>query len=167
VNTLVRHLNGSLLPRRFRAFPQVHLGSFEVRVLDRRRGSRLVAVVDLVSPGNKDRPEKCAAFAAKCAGYLQEQVGVVVVDVVTSRKANLHHDLLQLFGLPAEEEGPDLYAVSYRNRKDGRWRLDLWPFSLAVGDPLPTVPLWLASDFPVPLDLEKSYEETRQVLRLE
>src|SRR5580704_3678935 len=28
VNTLVRYLNGSVLPRRFRARPQVHLGPF-------------------------------------------------------------------------------------------------------------------------------------------
>src|SRR3974390_704861 len=28
VNTMVRHLNGSILPRRYRALPQVHLGPF-------------------------------------------------------------------------------------------------------------------------------------------
>src|SRR5262245_795283 len=108
VNTMVRHLNGTLLPRGFRAFPQIHLGPFvetdvatfeqqdpsptpspaeerqeggtalwspsvavqtlalelpaqdvfEVRVLNERRGRRLAAVVELVSPGNKDRRDE-------------------------------------------------------------------------------------------------------------
>jgi hypothetical protein len=40
----------------------------------------------------KDRPENRQAFVAKCAGYLREQVSVVVVDVVTTRRANLHQE---------------------------------------------------------------------------
>jgi hypothetical protein len=176
VNTMVRHLNGSLLPPNFRAFPQIHLGPvevpgqdvFEVRVHDVRRGMRLVAVVELVSPGNKDRPEERQTLAAKCAAYLQEQVGVVLLDIVTMRRANLHHELLQLLSVPpAEVGGADLYVVSYRNRREGRrWRLDTWPFALALDARLPTVPLWLAGVTAVPLDLEKSYEETCQVLRI-
>ena len=55
---------------------------------------RLVAVVELVSPGNKDRPEHRQAFVTKCAAYLQEQVNIVMVDVVTTRHANLHRELL-------------------------------------------------------------------------
>ena len=47
---------------------------YEVRVYDTRRGRRLVAAVELVSPANKDRPEHRRAFVAKCAGLLQEQV---------------------------------------------------------------------------------------------
>jgi hypothetical protein len=70
--------------------------------------------------------------------------------------------------VPAHAKMPDLYAVSYCNRKDnGKWRLHLWTFPLAVGESLPEVPLWLASDFAIPLDLERAYEETNQVLRIE
>src|SRR5947209_18282189 len=42
VNTMVRHLNGSLLPPNFRAFPQIHLGPFvetDVATLERLAGS--------------------------------------------------------------------------------------------------------------------------------
>src|SRR6202790_2751646 len=38
INTMVRHLNGSLLPPNFRAFPQIHLGPLveaDVATLDR------------------------------------------------------------------------------------------------------------------------------------
>ena len=142
---------------------------FEVRIFDDRRGMRLVAVVELVSPGNKDRAENRQAFIAKCAAYLQEQVGVVIVDVVTSRHANMHQELLEMFSLPeAGSALSDLYAVSYRNRREkAKWRLETWPAPLAIGSALPTMPLWLAGNLAVPLDLEKSYEETCQVLRIE
>jgi hypothetical protein len=187
INTLVRHLNGSLLPRGFRAFPQIHAlwsppeaiqtvevewpseDVFELRVHDIREGMRLVGVIEMVSPGNKDRAEERQAFVAKCAGYLREHVGLVVIDVVTTRRANLHAGLLELFSVPLGESIlPDLYCVSYRMRSHGpRPRLDLWPFPLAVGTPLPTqVPLWLGT-IAIPLDLEKSYQETCQVLRIE
>ena len=54
------------------------------------------AAIELVSPGNKDRPEARRAFAAKCAGYLTAGVGLVVVDIVTDRLANLHNELIEL-----------------------------------------------------------------------
>lgn len=216
-NTIVRQLNGSLLPERFRAIPQVHLGAFvetdvatferlaqngraaagdsaaaatavwappepaqtltvefpdqdlcEVRVHDSERGMRLVGAIEFVSPGNKDRPEARQAFVGKCAACLHEQVGLIIVDVVTQRRANLHDELLRLM---AAAESPvavaQLYSVAYRARPNGRpVHLDTWPASLAVGQPLPSLPLWLASELPVRIDLETSYEETCQVLRI-
>jgi hypothetical protein len=170
VNTLVRHLNGQLLPRRFRAFPQVLPAQdvFEVRVVNESRASRLVAAIELVSPANKDRPESRRAFVARCAAYLQERVNLLVVDVVTSRHMNLHRELLELFSLPQSTDDENgLYAVSYRSRKEQKWHLDTWPVMLTLGAALPTMPLWLTGNFAVPLDLEKSYAETCQVLRIE
>ena len=42
----------------------------EVRVYDARRGRRLIAAVEIVSPANKDRPEKRNALIGKCAALL-------------------------------------------------------------------------------------------------
>jgi hypothetical protein len=42
----------------------------------------------------------------------------------------------------------------------------LWPAPLAVGQPLPTLPLWIAADFSVPLDLDASYRATCTDLRV-
>src|SRR3954447_11479186 len=50
--------------------PFVYPDDLEVRVRDERDDARLVAVVELVSPRNKDRPEARRGFAAKCAAYL-------------------------------------------------------------------------------------------------
>jgi len=59
-------------------------------------------------------------------------------------------------------------AVSYRavGREEERQQLQLWPAPLALGQPLPTLPLWIASDFSVPLDLEASYQATCTDLRI-
>jgi hypothetical protein len=143
---------------------------FEVRVYDEERGTHLVAAVELVSPANKDRPESRRSFAIKCAAYLQEQVSLVIVDVVTDRHSNLHGELMRLLSMtePAPwPEGTHLYAAAYRTIKaNDHWRMEVWPEQLALSTALPTLPLWLASNLSVPLDLEATYEETCQVLRI-
>jgi Protein of unknown function (DUF4058) len=147
---------------------------FEVLVYDRERFQRLVAAVELVSPGNKDRPESRRAFATKCAALLQNQVSVTIVDLVTVREPNLYGELLDLIGRvdPALEPAPPaIYAVACRatqasSKPDAAWQLETWLEPLRIGQPLPTLPLWLADNLSVPLDLEGSYEETCKVLRI-
>jgi hypothetical protein len=56
---------------------------------------------------------------------------------------------------------PHLYAASCRwVRREPRAILESWSEALAVGQPLPKLPLWLADALVVPLDLEESYEQT-------
>jgi hypothetical protein len=135
----------------------------EVQVIDDEGDARLVAAVELVSPANKDRPSHRAAFAARCAAYLQQSVSVVVVDIVAERRTNLHRPLMELLQVGEPAAGAvssDLYAVAYRVVKAGeRTQLEGWPTALAVGQTLPTMPLWLRDDLAVPLDLEASYRE--------
>ncbi|HZT79976.1 MAG TPA: DUF4058 family protein [Gemmataceae bacterium] len=136
---------------------------FEVRVYDQDRARTLVAAVELVSPRNKDRPDARRALLDKCAAYLREGVSVVVVDIVTSRRHNFHGALMELFGGGEEATAAaatDLYAVAYRVRIVGRrTQLEMWPAPLALGEVLPTLPLWLAVDYAAPLDLEAGYRE--------
>jgi hypothetical protein len=151
------------------AFPTDDL--FEVRVVERQRARRLVAAVELVSPSNKDRPESRRTFAAKCASYLQARVSVVIVDTVTDRQHDLYEELLLLLG--CEREGawpgdPPVYATALRTTQaEGHWSLQTWESPLAIGREMPTMPLWLADDLAVPLELEATYEETRRGLRLD
>lgn len=126
-----------------------------VEVLSDDGDPRLAAAVELVSPRNKDRPKAREAFAAKCAGYLSRGCGLVVVDAVTTRRADLHADLLAVLGAePPAELWSSLSAVAYR---PGPERLQAWPAPLELGRPLPTVPLWLAPDRAVKLDLDAGY----------
>jgi hypothetical protein len=135
-------------------------------------GSRtLVAAIELLSPGNKDRAVKRRLFAAKCATYLSRGIGLIVVDVVTSRQGNLHNELMELLGqdeafrMPAEQS---LYGVAYRPLSEpGNDRIETWPVPLAVGQPLPTLPLSLEAEHSVPVDLEAAYVGTCQRRRVE
>lgn len=144
---------------------------YEVRVYDARHGRRLVAAIELVSPANEDRPESRRTFVAKAAALLQRDVCVALVDVVTVQQFNLYAELLELVGLTDPMLGPQppaLYAVTLRGRKRERRRplLDSWFYPMALGQPLPALPIWLDVDLGVTLDLETSYEETCRVLHI-
>jgi hypothetical protein len=144
---------------------------FEVQVLSEEGGPRLVAAIELVSPSNKDRPANRRTFAIKCASYLQSGVSVIIIDVVTERSGNLTAELLQLLNAPLVAPGQgahDLYATAHRTvpSHDGL-RLETWAHALRVGDPLPTLPLWLEADLALPLDLESAYQAACVARRLD
>jgi hypothetical protein len=136
---------------------------YEVRIYDAKRGRRLVAAVEIVSPANKDRPEHRNVFVAKCAALVQKGVAVSIVDLVAVRQFNLYAELLAFIGHGDPTLGavpPPLYAAACRwTRKGPSTLLQAWSHALALGQPLPTLPLWLARDLVVPLDLELSYEQ--------
>jgi hypothetical protein len=150
--------------------PAVFPDDLEVQVRDQRDDARLVAVVELVSPRNKDRADSRRAFAAKCAAYLQRGVGLVALDIVTNRHANLHNELIELLnvGEPfALAAAVSLYAVAYRPiRRQETNQIDLWPVPLEVGRTLPLLPLALRGGPAVPLDLEATYTDACERSRL-
>ena len=144
---------------------------YEVLVFDEQRERSLVAAVEFVSPGNKDRPETRRAFVAKCAALLQKGVCVSIVDVVTVRQFNLYADLLELIGRSDPALGakpPPQYAVTIHGRKriNQRPLLDFWFYPMALGQPLPPLPVWLDVNLYVTLELEASNEDTCRVLRI-
>lgn len=140
---------------------------YEVQIREARGSRRLVAVVEIVSPANKDHPRHRRAFVTKCEALLRSRVSVAIIDVVTDRHANLYADLLDILGqTPAGDVGSLSATVCrFREREEGL-RFETWENTLVVGDPLPTLPLWLTDDFAVPLDLERTYEATCQALRI-
>jgi uncharacterized protein DUF4058 len=158
-------------PKTTLSMPAVFPDEIEVQVFQSSGGATLVGAVELISPGNKDCPETRRAFAAKCTSYLQLGIGLVIVDIVTERQANLHDELVQLlqqaetylFPSPAS-----LYAVAYRpvRRNLADDRIDLWPMPLSIGQHLPTMPLALRGGPTLPLELEITYTEARRRSRL-
>jgi hypothetical protein len=148
--------------------PAVFPESFEVQVIHAEAGPRLVAAIELVSPGNKDRPETRRAFAAKCVGYLSQGIAVIVIDVVTSRHGNLHHETIDLLSRNDARFPSDtpLYAAAYHPlRRGDSDEIDIWPATLQIGAPLPTLPLF-ALDFAIAVDFEATYREACDRLRL-
>jgi hypothetical protein len=66
--------------------------------------------------------------------------------------------------LPPESS---LYAVAYRPiRRDDREEIDICPITLALAEPLPTMPLALNAEKSVPVDLEATYTDARQRRRV-
>ena len=143
---------------------------FAVRVYDSKLGHRLVAALEIVSPSNTDRPENRRAFVSKCAALLQKRVSVAIVDIVTTRTSNLYDELMDFLRQSDHflaDAYPPLYAVSCRCVRDGDvGLLETWTRPLTLGQPLPTLPLWLADNLAVPVELEHSYEETCRGLRI-
>lgn len=149
--------------------PAIFPDDFEVQLFEQRGGWRLVAVVELVSPRNKDRAESRRAFAAKCAAYLQRGIGLIVIDIVTERHFNLHNELAELLGWGESLRVPAafVYAVAYQPlRRQEKNEIDVWPVPLSVGSPLPILPLALKGSQGIPLDLEAAYTDARQRSRL-
>ena len=141
---------------------------FGVNVYETSGGPTLVAAIELVSPGNKDRDETRRAFAAKCATYIQRAIGLVVVDIVTSRLSQPFTEFMALVypEQPAPAPMP-LTAVSYRPvRVDGADSLEIRFRPLAVGQALPVLPLALGGLGHVTVDFEATYEDARERSRL-
>jgi hypothetical protein len=143
--------------------------AIEVRVHDDWQADP-VAVVTFVTPTNTESPARRRAFAARCASHLQLDASLVVVDLVTLPHPAAHPALLHLIGVGESAAGapaPTLSATTYRTvRTRARTRLEIWQEPLAVGKPFPVVPVWLAEDVAVPLNLETSYREMCEALRL-
>jgi len=147
------------------------LDEYEIRVYDADRERTLVAAIEIVSPANKDRPETREQFVVKADALLRQGVCVAMVDIVTKYQANLYAELLARFGQADPRLGDPaapLYAVTLRGRKPKKRRpvLDLWLFPLAIGQPLPTIPLWLDADLRIELPFEPSYQEVCRLLRI-
>lgn len=143
---------------------------YEVRVYDSRRNRRLVAAIEIVSPSNKDRPETRGTFVSKVAALLKHDICVPIVDVVSTSEFNLYAELMHFLESadPAlGNEPPPMYALTLRMRYEGRRRMmDSWYHPLAIGQSLPTLPIWLTETKAVFLALESSYEETCRTLRI-
>ncbi len=151
--------------------PTVFPDEIEVQVFATTTGATLVGAIELVSPGNKDRPDVRRAFAAKCLSYLARGIGVIVVDIVTNRLANLHNELMAELG-----QGPPFtmaprtttYAVAYRPaRRTAGDQIEIWAHPLTLGQSLPELPLALRNAGVVPVHLEETYTEARQRSRME
>lgn len=150
----------------------------EIQLIHFSGGPNLVGAIELVSPANKDRHATRDAFVSKCANYLQDGIGLIVVDIVTERKADLPNLLLERIGASPSAWEAELFAVSYhpvqqeasksvgRSSEKPERSLEIWPHELKVGSPLPTLPMCLKGGLVLPLDLEAIYMHTCRESRI-
>lgn len=158
-------------PKTNLVLPAVFPDDIEVQVFATTTGATLVGAIELVSPANKDRHDTRRAFADKCAAYLNRGIGLIVIDIVTNRTANLHNELVSLLGHDAPfllDSSVTTYAVAYRpSRQSTGDQIEVWRQPLSIGDSLPTLPLGVRNAGAVPVDLEETYNEACRRSRLE
>jgi hypothetical protein len=70
--------------------------------------------------------------------------------------------------LDRKRNGGDTASCSHLAPRDGFGReiISRSEMTTLVGEPLPTLPLWLSETLTVTVDLEASYQETCRVLRI-
>jgi hypothetical protein len=131
------------------------------RVVIRHGRGRVVAIIEIVSPGNKDSRNAMRSFVEKAADILNQGVHlVVVVDLFppTPRDPQgIHKVIWDEFGDMPFDFLPDkpLTVASYI----GGDLPTAYVESVGVGDRLPDIPLFLTEYDHVPLPLEATYEQ--------
>ncbi|MGL6094880.1 MAG: DUF4058 family protein [Fimbriiglobus sp.] len=122
-------------------------------------GHRVVAMIEIVSPANKDRPARIADFAQKVAAALSAGVHVLVLDVFPPGRHDPHgiHEAIteQFHGNPYDmPAGAVATLASYAAGGEMEAFLD----HPVVGAAIPDVPLFLAPGRYVTLPLEPGYQ---------
>ena len=133
------------------------------RVVIRHHLGRIVAVIEIVSPGNKDSRGAIRDFVDKTVQLLRERIHVLVIDPFppTPRDPLGLHKVIwdeitdEPFAFPP---GKDRILVSYES--GGEYAAYIEP--VAVGDALPDMSLCLSSALPlyVTVPLESTYQAT-------
>ncbi len=123
---------------------------------------RLVALLEIISPANKDRESTARGFAAKVVDALDAGVHVLFVDLFAPGNFDpqgMHGVIRQRldnsdepYNLPADEP---MTLVSYAAGA----RIEVYLEHVAVGGSLPEMPLFLRSDRYIKVPLETTYQE--------
>ncbi|MEX2315966.1 MAG: DUF4058 family protein [Pirellulales bacterium] len=131
------------------------------RITIRHRLGQVVAVIEVVSPGNKSSQHALRAIVMKAEELLRQGINLLVVDLFppSSRDPQGIHKAIwdeiaeEPFELPHDKQ---LTAASYSATPPITAYVEL----LAVGDPLPSLPLFLEWGTYVPTPLEETYLTT-------
>jgi hypothetical protein len=145
-------------------FEQINYAKRADRVVIRHGRGRVVAIIEIVSPGNKESRHAIRSFVEKAADILSQGVHLVVVDLFppTPRDPQgIHKAIWDEFGDEPFDFLPEkpLTVVSYI----GGDLPTAYVESVGVGDYLPAIPLFLTEDDYVPCPLDATYDEAWRV----
>ncbi len=134
------------------------------------RQGQLVAAIELVSPRNKDRPSSREFYRNRYLSYLWSDVHLMLIDV---HRRPLGFSFVEAMAAEVQCQFPvglPPHVVSWYTggpTPEGGQFLDGWYRSLAVGEPLPTLPLALTAEQTLMIDLERTYTEATHRAYLE
>jgi hypothetical protein len=126
-------------------------------------GHRLVALVEIVSPANKDRGRHVREFAEKVAAALRVGVHVLVVDLLPPGRHDprgMHGAIRQRLGQlnrPRAEDAPPAGEPVTLAAYAAGPRVEAYVEYAAVGSALPRMPLFLRPDRYINVPLEETY----------
>ena len=129
------------------------------RILIQHRHGEVVAVIEIVSPGNKSSQNALRAFVRKAADLIWQGIHMLVIDLLppTERDPQGIHKAIwdeveeKPFELPADKP---LTVVSYRASPKKVAFVD----PVAVGDVFPDPPIFLSDYDYIPAPLEETYQ---------
>lgn len=170
--SLCTALNAGLLPKGLFALVEQQRGGLGVSVEDeayaakanrivvRASGGRVVAVVEIVSPGNKHSAHALRFFVDKALEFLAQGVHLLIVDLFppSARDPDGMHAVIwdelsgQRFDLPPDKP---LTLASYVATVPKKAYVEV----AAVGDALPEMPLFIDAARYVHTPLERTYQE--------
>jgi hypothetical protein len=131
------------------------------RIVVRHHLGRIIAVIEIISPGNKDSRAALRDFVEKTVDLLRAGIHVLIVDLFppTPRDPFGIHKAIwdefeeEAFALPA---GKDRLLVAYEAGAERVAYIE----PIGVGDELPAMPLILTSTLHVMTPLEPTYDDT-------
>jgi Protein of unknown function (DUF4058) len=134
------------------------------RVVIRHGRGKVVAIIEIVSPGNKASRHAIRSFVEKAADILSQGVNLLVVDLFppTPRDPQGIHKAIwdefedEPFEIPA---GKPLIVASYMAGDIPTAYVE----SVGIGDPLPPMPIFLSDTRYIPAPLEPTYLEAWRV----
>jgi hypothetical protein len=135
------------------------------RIVVRHELGDVLAVIEIVSPGNKISRHAIRSLVDKSVELLFQGISLLIVDPLppTPRDPQGLHPLIwgevtdQPFELPADQP---LTIAAYQAEPIKTAYVE----PIAVGQPLPTMPLFLQGEYYVDLPLEQTYQQTWDVL---
>lgn len=129
------------------------------RVTVRHPDGDVVAVIEIVSPGNKDSRHAINAFVRKAVAFLHAGIHLLIVDLFPPGRRDpqgIHKVIWDRLHEEPFELPPDkpLTLASYAVGTETVAYIEV----VAVGDPLPEMPIFLTGDRYVPCPLESTYQ---------
>ncbi len=142
-------------------FEKINYAKRADRVVIRHGRGKVVAIIEIVSPGNKDSRNAIRTFIEKAADILNQGVNLLVVDLFppTPRDPKgIHKAIWDEFEDEPFEAPPGklLTVASYI----GGDLPEAYMEPVGVGDPLPSMPIFLSESRYIPAPLETTYMQS-------
>jgi hypothetical protein len=157
-------VGGVLTPPRLQPIAETDLPFYRRKqstiVVRHVSGDRIVAMVEVVSPGNKASRNPLRAFVAKAAELLDKGVHLVILDLLPPGKrdsSGIHSEIWEEIA-GAEQALPADKPLTLASYESNNTSVRAFVVHAAVGDALTGMPLFLAPGQTVEVPLEATYQ---------